>query len=286
MERSTPHELSYAEMDEALAGIDIPPCPNTVTAVMAEAQKDSPDITVLTRIIAGDVGMSAYALKMANSVLFRRGAVTDHVGQAIARLGTRNVVCIVVAVALRNSLADALPAEFLDHFWNRSNAAALASGMVARKLRGIPADLAYTYGLFHDAAVPVMMRRFPDYGEVFDLALTQEQPLVAIEDARYRCSHAVVGALLARNWGLPATLAAAIRHHHDVGAYEMPRGSLAAESLALIAVTQVAERLISDGLGEPDHEVGALYDKAVAYLGLHEDELRDLAEDLVEALSG
>ncbi|NTV95258.1 MAG: HDOD domain-containing protein [Thiobacillus sp.] len=284
MDTPRSHELTFDEMNHALAGIDIPPCPATVAAVMAEAQKDSPDITVLTRIIAGDVGMSAFALKMANSVLFRRGSVTDNVGQAIARLGTRNIICIVVAVSLRNSMADALPADFLDQFWSRSAGTALASGMVARKLRGIPADLAYTYGLFHDAAIPVLMRRFPDYAGL--LEQPPERSLVEAENARYHCSHAVVGALLARNWGLPRNLGDAIRHHHDPDLYEPGLAGLAAESRDLIAVTQVAEHLLSGLRGEADHEVGELYGKAVAYLGLDEDELRDLGDDLAEALKG
>lgn len=279
------HELSLDEMQATLDKIDIPPCPSTVTAVMTEAQKDAPDINVLSRIIAGDVGMSAFALKLANSTLFRRGAATDNVGQAIARLGTRNIICIVVAVALRNSMAQALPTEFLDRFWSRSNGMALASGMVARKLRGIPTDLAYTYGLFHDAAIPVMMRRFPDYAEVFDAARDQGKELPEVEDDRYHCSHAVVGALLARNWGLPKGLADAICFHHEADVYEMGADVLAAESLGLIAVTHIAERLMADlGVARDDEGV-AFFDRAVAYLGLDEDDLQDLREDLAEALN-
>lgn len=286
MTKQTTHELNYEEMEQALASIDIPPCPGTVTAVMTEAQKDAPDINVLTRIISGDVGMSAFALKLANSTLFRRGAATNNVAQAIARLGTRNLICIVVAVALRNSMADALPAEFLERFWNRSNGTALASGMVARKLRGIPADLAYTYGLFHDAAIPVMMRRFPNYAGIFDAVLTEGRTLPEIENTRYHCTHAVVGALLARNWGLPRNLADAIRYHHDTDVYEMGPGLLSAESLGLIAATHVAEHLMAELHREPDTEVGGLYAQAVAYLGLDDDELKDLQEDLAEAMNG
>lgn len=284
MASSKPHELNETELERILAGIDIPPCPGTVTAVMTEAQKESPDINVLTRIIAGDVGMSAFALKLANSTLFRRGAATDNVAQAVARLGTRNLLCIVISVALRDSMAGNLPAEFLDRFWSRSNGTALAAGMVARKLRGIPADQAYTYGLFHDAAIPVLMRRFADYGDALEEARAGDRPLTEIEDARYQCTHAVVGALLARNWGLPRVLSDAIRFHHSADIYASGGHGLTPLTLSLIATVHVAEKLMTDLNGEKQEEISDLYAGAVAYLGLDDDDLRDLAEDLTEAL--
>src|SRR3989339_517647 len=161
---STEYDLSNDELQQTLASIEIPACPAVVMQVMAEAQKDAPDLKVLSKIIVGDVGMSAFAIKLANSSLFRRGEATNSVPQAISRLGTRNIVCIVVAVALRNTMSSDIPAAVLDSFWNRAAAVAQAASQVARKIRGVAPDLAYTYALFHNAAMPVMMRRFKDYG--------------------------------------------------------------------------------------------------------------------------
>jgi HD-like signal output (HDOD) protein len=286
MSATCPYELDFDEMDAALQGIDIPPCPGTVTAVMTEAQKDAPDINVLTHIISGDVGMSAFTLKLANSTLFRRGSSTENVAQAVARLGTRNILCIVVAVALRNSMAGSLPADFLDRFWSSSNNTALASGIVARKLRGIPTDLAFTYGLFHDAAIPVLMRRFPDYAGIGKQVKAEGKTLPEVEDARYQCTHPIVGAMLARSWGLPKSLASAICFHHDSDIYELGPDVISAESLGLISATHVAEYLLVSINGETDAELDRLFARAVAYLGLDEDELRDLAEDISEAING
>jgi HD-like signal output (HDOD) protein len=278
------HELTFEEMQQSLDKIEIPPCPGIVTQVMTEAQKDAPDINKLTKLISGDVGMSAFAIKLSNSALFRRGAMTDNVAQAIARLGTRNIVCIVVATALRNSLSDGLPEEFLESFWSRAGNAAMATGMVARKLRGIPADLAYTFGLFHDAAIPVMMRRFPDYQEMMDEAHEAHILLPVAEDARYHCTHAVVGALLARNWGLQDMLVAAIRFHHDPDVYSLEDRFLPEPARGLIACTHVAEHVLSELNMEQDMEVGELYEQALAFLGLHHEDIQDMMEDLSEAI--
>lgn len=276
------HVLSHDELEQTLASIDIPACPGVVMQVMAEAQKDAPDLKVLTKIIVSDVGMSAFSIKLANSPLFRRGDATNSVPQALSRLGTRNIVCIVVAVALRNTMSGDIPAEVLDRFWNRAAAVAQAASQVSRKVRGIAPDMAYTYALFHNAAMPVMMRRFKDYGSMLEEVEQNGLSLVVEEDARYRCSHAVVGAMLARNWGLSSLIASAIRFHHDTEVYDPGKPFLEDQALSLIAVTHVAERLLLELNREADIEVGELYPQAVAYLGLSDDDIHDL-QDLLEA---
>jgi len=274
------HELSHDELQQTLASIEIPACPAVVMQVMSEAQKDAPDLNELTRIIAADVGMSAFAIKLANSSLFRRGDATSSVPQALSRLGTRNIVNIVVAVALRNTLAGDIAPEVLDRFWNRAAAVAQAASQVARTAKGIAADLAYTYALFHNAAMPAMMRRFKDYGVMLDELERTGNSLAVEENARYRCTHAVVGAMLARNWGMSRQIADAIRFHHDPDVYASGNAVLEDQSLGWIAVTHVAEHLLLELAGEIDIEVGFLYPKAMAYLGLSEDEIVDLKEQL------
>lgn len=274
--------LSHDELLQTLESIEIPACPAVVVQVMAEAQKDAPDLNALTKIIVSDVGMSAFAIKLANSSLFRRGDATSSVPLAISRLGTRNIVCIVVAVALRNAMSRDIPADVLDRFWNRAGLVAQAASQVARKVRGIAPDMAYTYGLFHNAAMPVMMRRFKDYARMLEEVERNGLSLVIEEDARYRCSHAVVGAMLARNWGLSSLIASAIRFHHDLEVYDPGKPFLEDQALGLIAVTHVAEHLVLEVNKEVDIEVGPFFPQAVAYLGLSGDDIHDLYDLLVQ----
>lgn len=279
---SAEYDLSNDELQQTLTSIEIPACPAVVMQVMAEAQKDAPDINVLSKIIVGDVGMSAFAIKLANSTLFRRGDATNSVPQAISRLGTRNIVCIVVAVALRNTMSGDIPADVLDRFWNRAAAVAQAASLVARKIRGVAPDLVYTYALFHNAAMPVMMRRFKDYQRTLAEVERNGTWLVDVENELYRCSHAVVGAMLARNWGLSSMIGSAIRFHHDPEVYDPGKPFLDDQALGLIAVTHVAERTLLDLAHEVDIEVGDLYPQAVRYLGLTEDDLHDLRDLLAD----
>ena len=94
---------SQAELEGVLANIRIPACPAIVNEVMFEAQREDPSIKVLTRILSSDVGMSAMAVKLANSPIFGGAAPVRSVQQAVSRLGISNILNVVISVALRNA---------------------------------------------------------------------------------------------------------------------------------------------------------------------------------------
>ncbi|MBI5918253.1 MAG: HDOD domain-containing protein [Nitrosomonadales bacterium] len=281
----TTHELSFDEIHHTLATIEIPSCPAVVTEVMTEAQKDDPDLAKLSRVISSDVGMAAFTIKLANSAHFLRGAPVANVPMAVSRLGTRNIVCVVVAAALRASMSRDLPTAFLEQFWNRAGTVASAAGLLARRLRGVQADTAYSYALFHDAAIPVMMKRFGDYTKMMIEVKTNGLSLPQTEMERYNCNHAIVGGLLANNWNLPQNIARAIRHHHDEESYDHELKFVSKEELGLMATVHLAERLVADLLGETDIENGSLFDMSVAHFGLTEDDLYVFQEALTDALT-
>lgn len=280
----TPPDISAPELSKLLDSIELPSCPVTLGQVMAEARKDSPDAQALTRLIAADVGLSAAAIKLANSPLYRRGEPLDSVPRAVALLGTRNVLNVAVSMSLRTSVGQGLPPEWLDAFWHRAGHEALAAGLVAKLLRGVPADTAYTYALFHHAAMPLMMKRFPDYRETLVTSRRSGSDQAAHEHARHGCTHAQVGNLLARNWGMPAMLTAAIRAHHDEDLYHAERPDLPAQAASLIAVGRVAEFLVDELSGENDAEGRRQGELASGWLGLGDDDLTDAREALDGAM--
>ena len=270
--------LTHDELNETLQAIKIPACPAVVAEVMREAQKDDPDMRVLAKIIASDVGMAAMAMKLANSAMFRAPSPVKSVPQAVNRLGINNILSIVIAVALRNSASD-LPPELMERFWNRASTLALAAAVIAKRHVGISADAAYTFALFHDAAIPVLMTHFPDYVGVYSRALETRQSLVEVEFEHFKCSHPIVGWLLARNWGLPPKVAAAIRFHHDPELFSLDDESLTPDSVSLIAVTLVAEHVLAEFVGDADAAVTPLLVAALDFLGTSGadlDEYRDL----------
>jgi HD-like signal output (HDOD) protein len=284
MPNDTIQELSLDELNKVMASVDIPACPATLTETMTEAQKDMPDIKKLGRLISNDPGMSATTLKLANSPVFGGRVEITSVPRAVERLGTKNIVCVVVASALRNSITG-LPAAWLESFWRRNSTLATTAAMVAKKQYTLSPDLAYTYTLFHDAAIPLIMKRFPDYAKMLEDSQKNGVMLADAEAKQFPCTHPIVGSLLVRNWGLPKMLGQAIRFHHDPEAYDLPESTLPETALSLIAVTQVAEHLLNEIFNEIDIEVGdVLFNKATEHLGLSPDDLDRLQEAIRESL--
>ena len=284
MSESKSTELSHEDLQKVISSIDIPTCPTFVTEAMMEAQKDEPDLNHLAKIIANDAGMSAAALKLANSPMYRSSGAITSLRKAVDRLGTKNVVCVVVAAALRSSISG-LPSAWLEDFWRRSTQLAVVAAVIAKRQFGISPDAAYTYTLFHDAAIPLMMKRFPEYDQVLEKCRDEGKLIVEAELAFFPCSHPVVGSLLIRNWGLPPILGQAIRFHHEADAYDLPDKTLPGGALSLIAVTHVAEHLAAEILGYSDLEVGAsLYERALDYLGIEVGELDELRTVVTAAI--
>ena len=161
---------------------------------------------------------------------------------------------------------------------------ALASSLIARRQYGISPDAAYTYALFHDAAIPLMLRRFPDYAGILEKCRQEGGMLNEAEEQYFPCTHPIVGSLLVRNWGLPPIFGQAIRFHHETEAYDLPDRTLSGGALSLIAVTQVAEYLLGEII-DGDIEVGAyLFERALDFLGISGDDLDELRQRIASAV--
>lgn len=277
------YDLTHEDIEKVFATVDIPACPAIVAQVMAEAQKDEPDIRKLAKAIGSDVGMSAVTLKLANSPLFRIGVPVSTVLKALERLGINNAVSVIVAVALREAMAG-VSARFIEKFWEKTSTLAMAAGLIARRQYGLSPDAAYTYALFHDAGIPLMLRRFPEYEKALKECHATGRFLVDAENQYFPCTHPIIGSLLVRNWGLPPMMGQAIRFHHEPDVYELPDSTLPGGAVSLIAVTHVAEHLACEIDGEPDLEVGLpMYERALAHLGIDADEIEDLRETILAA---
>lgn len=273
------HQLSKAELDQVLAVFEIPTCPAMVAEVMAEARKDAPDVRRLAAAISADVGMSAITLKMANSAMFSAGTRLNNVHRALDRLGMRNVLSVVLGVALRSSMMG-LPADFIDRIWSRTSIMAQSCGILARQLYGISPDEAYTYALFHDAAIPLMLKRFPEYPQLIAEAAARGESRVQAE-RRLPCTHPIIGALLVRNWGLPNDVSLAIRFHHEPDAFALSEATLTGTALSLIAVGQVVEHVMAEILPDEEDEVGdEMFAQAMVHLGMPMED-RDAVADVV-----
>lgn len=265
---------------KALGEVAIPPCPEIVVELLNEASRPEVDFIRLSRLITGDVALAASVLKMANSPFFALRRKVQSVQQAVAVLGLRNLLKIIYGVVLKQSL-DGNEALAMMRFWDRSNFNAVVSSYLARRAGRVSADEAYTFGLFHDAGIAVLMQRFADYKQTLLLANAAPANVTAVEDERYQTNHVLVGAMLARNWYLPETVVWAIRFHHELSIFSVPREHATPEVCRLVAIRALSEHLVASFLDYPDDaEWEQVKEAALAYLGWFEDDLDDLVREI------
>jgi HD-like signal output (HDOD) protein len=267
-------------VDALIRSIRIPPRPSLLADLQRELASSDPALDTIARIVASDVGMSGALLKLANSP-FYGGRKAKSIEQAILFLGINQVAALMTGLLARQAIPATTAA--LVSFWDISTRRAQAMSYLARRLRIGAPDVAHTFGLFCDTGVPLLIERFADYGATFAAAcLEPVRPLTALEVERHSTSHAAVGCLLARNWGLSAEVAWAILHHHDYAVLDDAATDDTVRSL--VALSLLAERAI----GKYQGHAGSLeWDKggerACAYLGLPEDETRELLDELHDA---
>ncbi|MDO8207032.1 MAG: HDOD domain-containing protein [Gallionella sp.] len=231
-------------LERSILDVGIPPCPLILDRFITEARRDEPDFSRLASIIGSDVGLSAGLIKTANSPFFGMRQRVRSVNEALAILGLKTASRAVAGLILRKAFPNV---PNLERFWDASARIAHLSGWLAQHfdIRGLRAEDTYTFGLFRDCGIPVLLGRFPQYEKVLAEANNDAvRSFIAVEEAALPTNHAMVGCILAQSWWLPEEICLAIRNHHDLVALESLGSSLPMQSRRLIATAQLAEHIV------------------------------------------
>ena len=274
-------ELDAARRSGPVRDIAIPPCPDLLLRLRAATAQAEVDWAEIDRIASADVAMAAALIRQANSPLFARPQPVHTVGQALTVLGLNTAVEVLSGFLLRRALPVHSPA--LAHFWETSTRRALACEHVGSQLYSLDAGLAHSFGLFCHVGLPVMMMAVRGYtGTLTEALARKDRSFTQTENANHRTDHAVVGAIVARTWRLPAEAAVAIRLHHDIDCLRDTRFSEPVRRL--VALGLIAEHLVQRHEHLPPSADWLAHGPAgLAFLQVSADEV-DLWEDQLHPL--
>lgn len=251
---SATDQSTYIEglLQGALNGIGIPARPAILDRIHNETLKPAPDLNLLARIISADVALAGGLISIANSPYFGFHGRVRSVNEALMILGL-DIACRAIAGLLLRKLFPVTLA--LERFWDASAGIARLSGWLAQHpaIGGcrIPASDAYTYGLFRDSGIAVLLNCFPDYPGILNRANEEKtQSFTRIEEIQYPTNHTIIGEFLAQSWLLTEDISTAIRLHHD---YEILQKNdstlLPSRTRGLIAIAQFAEHIFQHHTG-------------------------------------
>lgn len=238
-------------LESTLNDTGIPSRPAILDRVHIEMLKEEPDLNLLARIISADVALAGGLISIANSPYFGFHGRVRSVNEALMILGL-DVACRAIAGLILRKLFPVTLA--LERFWDASAGIARLSGWLAQHPDigvKIHANDAYTFGLFRDCGIAVLLHRFPYYHEVL-LQANSEQTLnfTQVEEIQCPTNHAVIGSLLAQSWWLPEEISTAIRLHHEYAILQKNDSTiLPPATRGLIAIAQLAEHIFQHHTG-------------------------------------
>jgi HD-like signal output (HDOD) protein len=278
------------ELEQTVLNLGIPSCPKILLELSAEARSDEPDMKKIERLICADVGLSAALIKTINSPFYGLRNKVNSVMQAIHMLGLARLSLMVMGMVLRDSLKGNNQID-MARFWDTSTKVAIISAYIASRLpymtyehmrRMIDKDEAYTYGLFQDCGISIMLNYHPGYKETLRLAnSTEDKKFTEIEDMRYVNNHATIGHVLAKSWGLPDAMVQSIRFHHEHVELAKDASFLSVESRDFIALALLSERaiqLITDLYHTCEWQKGGQW--VMEHFGLSEADFNSIIEGI------
>jgi len=226
------------------SGIKIPPMPETLLRLNHLLHDPDAGPNELAALIRDDGALCGAIFRVVGSPVFGLRTKVDSLPRAISLLGMTNTGALLRSEALRAALSDPLHTKALERLWSRSTSIAELCVVAVKKarLRNISTDVAFMFGMFHDCGLALLCKRFPLYATA--LGDSETWPDIVELDRSQHVSHAVMGQMVAKNWGLPDDLITAIRHHHELGGdYESIATSLNETTLRLCAVLNFAIHL-------------------------------------------
>lgn len=270
----------------AVRNIGIPPRPAILDEIEREMRKDAPDYKRLAQVVSADVALAASVIKVANSPALGIGKRVRTVTDALLVLGLKMTIQTIAGIVLQRIFPH-VPS--LVRFWDSAARMAHMARWLAKNHAGLNADDAYTYGLFRDCGIPVIMIPFPGYADILHRANHEREKIFTeIEDEMLGLNHATLGAEFAADWHLPEEIVIAIEHHHDSGFLAGFAGGDAPldQACRLAAIGHLAEFLIQEQTGLSQDCEWQKHDKDVmSVLALTPEQIDQFLEKAAEVVS-
>lgn len=249
----------------------IPPYPAVAFQIRELIGKGDYGLDALGRLAASDQVVAADTLRVANSVMYSRGAPVTSVKQAVQRIGANELAQIALASRLGGvACEEGLLSPIRRRAWIDGLSGAFLCHALARA-RGLTPDEAFAAGLLHD------------FGRI--IAVTCLERIVAArKDDRQRPAeaweeivdryHVELGVVMAARWNLPAVLSEVISLHHADSA-------AGAAAPALVELVQAVDQVVGLLAEKPD-----VTEEDLGLISLLQGNEVDVALRAVQSLGG
>jgi len=196
----------------------VPVLPAAAVETVALLENPKSNMKDIARSIEHDPGLTANVLKLANSAMMGMSGSISSIHQAIVRIGTAEVVRLVVSGSLAPIMRISAHGYDLDPgaLWEHAVAVAVTTEEIVRlrKLNAPPHT--FTAGLLIDIG-KLVLDQFVDVEieSIRSLAFEQHMSFEQAEQQVLGIDHAEVGACLLDHWHVPSSIVEIVRWHHE-----------------------------------------------------------------------
>ncbi len=261
--------MSSVTIDEILMCPGLPSLP--VVAVRLLELTSDPDVAMsdIAKLVQQDQALAAKVLKTVNSSFYGLSSRCGSIDRAMGYLGLNTVKSLVLGFSLVDTTKNAGHGFDLEQHWRRAIIGATGARIVAKSVKGIDPEDAFTASLFQDLGMLAFFVTLKDvYGDL--VSGVPHRVLCKNEREEYGFDHARVGSELASRWKLPDEIVDGIRYHHDPDSCESEHKKLAQlvaigsricdcmEPDAPASAIRTLERLANQWIGVSKEQIGSL----------------------------
>jgi len=205
------------DLEDVLSCRALPTLPSVAAELLRLTDDPNVKLEEIERLVVSDVGLSSRILRTINSSLYSLSTPCTSIKRAMAYLGLNAVKSLVLGFSMVDLSSDLEESEGFGfrEYWRRVIYGAAGARFVATATECCDPDEAFTAAMFQDMGMVATLIALRDrYGHIVAEVSADHERLPVVEQLALGFNHAQVGAELASRWGLPAVLAAVIRHHH------------------------------------------------------------------------
>jgi putative nucleotidyltransferase with HDIG domain len=244
----------------------------------------------VAHLLMKDQSLAIKVLRLANSSYYGLPRKITSLEQAVVILGIRSIRNLSLAAATYPWLVRPLSGYNLGpkDLWVHSFAVGMAASYIARKVRGVDADLALTCGLIHDIGMVTLSIWLESKASaLMHYAQREKLPFDQVEVKVLGFDHTQVGALLAENWNIPDPMVKVIRWHHQPSRCPEPAPLVDCVHCGIEVIRRMGIGLVEQGLlyafdpSSPDRLgiTAAQLNSAADFVKEHIEEYRSLMEE-------
>lgn len=252
----------------------LPTLPAVAQKVSKMAGSADTSAAQLGRIISTDQALSGRVLRLVNSSFYGFPGRISSISNAIVLLGFDVVRSLIISVSVFEMMEKGIVG-----LWEHSLGCAVASRIIAKKIKGCDPEEISVAGLLHDIGKIVVSIQMADNYEDIKRRI-KENKIIFYEAEKevLELTHEDIGGWLAESWNLPVGLQEPVTFHH-----RPLKAKNAKMQTCIVHLANFLVRAVGFGSGG-DPWVPQLNRKAWEFLGLGFQDLEEIIAELMDEL--